>query len=224
MSNICLVLVVLLLYIILFLLYIIIVLHKKDSQMLKKIEFKFYIVSIAISLLSLGTCIFFIINYSDKVEYIATYFALIIMYMFFTNFYKSLMSIDKYTFGMLKRIGLVVVSVLILLALTYLLGHVMPIKNIVINRVLNIFLVCSLFYTIKSFLLLHSKSIKLTNMYFNNCTIIYLCICSIIYLLLYESKDTIGLILIALSIIIVLFDKVDNIMEYLNYDENKKEL
>ena len=224
MSNICLVLVVLFLYIILFLIYTIIVLHEKDSQMLKKIGFKFYIVSIAIALLSLGMCIFFIINYSGKVEYIATYFALIIMYMFFTNFYKSLKSIDKYTCEMLKRIGLVVSTVLILLALTYLLGYVMPIKDIVINRVLNIFLVCSLFYTIKSFSLLHSKNIKLTNMYFNNCTIIYLCICSIIYLCLYESKDIVGLILIALSIIIMFFDKVDNIMEYLNYDENKKEL
>ena len=224
MSNICLVLVVLFLYIILFLIYTIIVLHEKDSQMLKKIGFKFYIVSIAIALLSLGMCIFFIINYSSKVEYIAAYFALIIMYVFFTNFYKSLKSIDKYTCEMLKRIGLVVSTVLILLALTYLLGHVMPIKDIVINRVLNIFLVCSLFYTIKSFSLLHSKNIKLTNMYFNNCTIIYLCICSIIYLCLYESKDIVGLILIALSIIIMFFDKVDNIMEYLNYDENKKEL
>ena len=105
-----------------------------------------------------------------------------------------------------------------LFVLTILLENIIPIKRIVINRVVVVFIVCSLYYTLKLFLLLNkSFDKKLISLIFDVSLTIYLCLYSILYLVQNERDDVIGEILVSLSILTIFFDKADKIVLYFNY-------
>ena len=224
MTSICLVAIVILLYILLLSLYAFFTIKYKDDKMVEIINKKIYIASIVIAMCSLGACIFFIISTHKKIEFTGAYIALLIIYIYFTNLFKSLKNITEYTCIGVKRFTSIFVTEIIIFILNYKLDNCVPIENIVLNRVFNVFLIISLIYTLKSFILLRSKNNRIINLYFDNCINIYLCIFSIKYLLNYNSQDIIGLILVSISIIININDKVDLFIEYLSFDENIKDV